>query len=141
MKRRFLGAAAALFVMSACVTVCAASCAIGTGGRVVLASDQVDPDVFLWDTRDRLVDFAAGHWNSSRTISEHTFLAKPGTRAVVIACTPAFAHPHYSDAQDVIHVKVVTGPFRGKQGWVMSSDLHLDPDGGNLSNQAAHRNR
>jgi hypothetical protein len=123
---------------SACGAADVANCAIAAGGHVILASDAVDPDVFIWDSRDRLVDFSAGHWGSSRTIFEHTVLAKPGTRAVVDACSPAFAHPHYSARQDAVRVKVLSGPFRGHFGWVLSSDLRGDTAERNVVGEGAN---
>jgi|SRR5579871_4222564 len=103
----------------------AAACSVSVGGPVVLESDAVDPDVFVWDSRERLVDYAAGHWGSTREIFAHTMLAKPGTRAKVIACYPGVAHPKFSAvAEDAIGVRIVGGPFNHRYGWVLSSDLH-----------------
>jgi len=102
-----------------------ALCAQTAGGRVVLESDAVDPDVFLWDSRTRLVDYAAGQWGNTRAIFAHTVLAEPGTRAAVVACVPAAAHPKYSTGdEDAIGVKIMSGPYRGRYGWVLSSDIH-----------------
>lgn len=140
MRSHFLCAAATLCLVSAAgAPASAANCSIGIGGRVILTSDAVDPDVFVWDSRDRLVDFSAGHWDSSRAITEHTILAKPGTRAVIDSCTPAFIHPHYSGAQDAIRVKVISGPFRGHFGWVLSSDLHPDAAAKNVVGEGTSR--
>jgi hypothetical protein len=103
----------------------AAPCAIGVGWRVVLASDAVDPDVFVWDSRSRLVDYAAGRWSDTKTIFAHTVLAPSGTEAVVISCAGGVAHPKYaSSEQDIIGVKVTRGQFRGRYGWVLASDAH-----------------
>lgn len=122
-----LGAVAALLLAGGLgAAASAATCSVNAGGHVVLASDAVDPDVFVWDSRDHLVEYAAGHWATSHEILEHTALAKPGTKAVVITCYAAFAHPHYSGPQDAIGVHIMTGPLRGKYGWVLSSDLHIE---------------
>jgi hypothetical protein len=100
-------------------------CTQNPGGRVVLESDAVDPDVFLWDSRTRLVDYAAGQWGNTRAIFAHTVLAEPGTRAAVVACVPAAAHPKYSTGdEDAIGVKIMSGPYKGRYGWVLSSDIH-----------------
>jgi hypothetical protein len=104
----------------------AANCSVSKENHVVLSSDAIDPDVFVWDTRDHLVDYAAARWDSSRAVSERTVLAKKGTHAVVKDCAPALAHPHYTEPQDVIQVLITTGPFRGHVGWVISADLHRD---------------
>jgi hypothetical protein len=100
-------------------------CAQNPGGRVMLESDAVDPDVFLWDSRTRLVDYAAGQWGNTRAIFAHTVLAEPGTRATVVACVPSAAHPKYSAGdEDAIGVKIMNGPYKGRYGWVLSSDIH-----------------
>jgi hypothetical protein len=101
-------------------------CTVSPGGRVVLESDAVDPDVFLWDSRDRLVDYAAGQWGNTRAIFAHTLLAEPGTQAMVVACYPAVAHPKFSTGdEDAIGVKIMSGPHRGRYDWVLSSDIHV----------------
>lgn len=102
----------------------AALCTATAGGRVILASEAVDPDVFLWDSRQRLIDYSAGQWGSTRAIIAHTLLAEPGTQAVVVSCAPAAAHPKYATSdEDAVGVKIMTGPHRGRYGWVLSSDV------------------
>ena len=111
--------------MLAVVPCRAASCAVNVGWRVVLASDAVDPDVFVWDSRGRLIDYAAGQWGNTQTIFAHTMLAQPGTQALVVTCAPGQAHPKYSSTdEDLVGVKVLTGQFRGRYGWVLASDTH-----------------
>ena len=118
-----------------------ALCTVTPGGRVILESDAVDPDVFLWDSRGRLVDYAAGRWDDTRAIFAHTLLAEPGTQAQVVACIPAVAHPRFSTGnEDAIGVRIVSGPHRGRYGWVLSSDIHLTrgASGQSSANAAAH---
>lgn len=106
-------------------------CSVTPGGRVVLESDAVDPDVFIWDSRDRLIDYAAGAWGNTRAIFAHTVLAEPGTQATVVSCFPSVAHPKFSTGdEDAIGVKIMSGPHRGRYGWVLSSDIHLSRGGG-----------
>lgn len=103
----------------------AAPCSVNVGWHVVLASDAVDPDVFVWDSRPRLVDYAAGQWGDTKAIFAHTMLVRPGTQALVIACAAGQAHPKYSSSdEDVVGVKVLSGPFRGRYGWVLAGDAH-----------------
>lgn len=110
----------------AAATARASECPGQSSSRVVLASDAVDPDVFLWDSRTRLVDYAAGQWGNTRAIFAHTILAEPGTQAMIVSCVPAVAHPKYgSSEEDAIGVKILSGPHRGRYGWVLSSDIHL----------------
>lgn len=115
----------AMLLLFSAAPVRAASCSVSIGWRVVLASDAVDPDVFLWDSRGRLIDYAAGQWGNTQAIFAHTMLAQPGTQAIVIAWAPGAAHPKYSSSDlDLVGVKVLTGPFRGRYGWVLSNDAH-----------------
>ncbi len=96
-----------------------------SGSRVSLMSDAADPDVFLWDSRERLIDYAAGQWGDARAIFAHTILARPGTAAVVVSCDSGVAHPRFqAGAQDAVGVRIMSGPYRGKFGWVLSSDIH-----------------
>jgi hypothetical protein len=124
MKRGALALPAAFAALVAFGTGAAGACTAVPGGRVVLESDAVDPEVFLWDSRVRLIDYAAGSWGSTREVVAHTMLAEPGTQALVVTCIPAAAHPKFASGDaDAIGVKVVTGPYRGRYGWVLSSDL------------------
>jgi hypothetical protein len=110
---------------TAAAATAAAICTASPGGRVVLESDAVDPDVFLWDSRGRLIDYAAGQWGNTRAIFAHTVLAEPGTQATVVSCYPAAAHSKVSSGdEDAIGVKIMSGPYKGRFGWVLSSDVH-----------------
>lgn len=120
MKPRFLWAAG-LLLTGSLPAAASAACSV----NVVLASDHVDPDVFIWDTRDHLVKFEEGHWGTSREVSERTILAKPGTRGVTDSCPP-FPRDDYARHQGVVHVKVTSGEFRGHWGWVLTSDFHVE---------------
>ncbi len=104
----------------------AASCTAPAGGRIVLQSDAVDPDVFLWDSRTQLVDYAAGQWGNTRSIFAHTLLARPGTQALVVSCVAGVAHPKFGTGdEDAVGVKIVNGRYKGRFGWVLSSDTHV----------------
>jgi len=94
----------------------AAGCPAPTS--VVLASSASDRDVFVWDSRVRLADYASGQWENTRAVFAHTILARQGTRAVIVTCPS-------SGAQDAIAVKVVSGPHRGRYGWVLPTDVHI----------------
>jgi hypothetical protein len=127
-------------VLSVAIAACfpaavsAADCSATPGGKVVLESDAVDPDVFMWDSRDRLVDYAAGQWGNTRAIFAHTVLAEPGTMALVVSCFPGVAHPKFSTGdEDAIGIKILKGPYKGRYGWILSSDAHLARPGGQSS--------
>ncbi len=120
-----LAAAVAAASLGGPAAAATALCTANPGGKVVLESDAVDPDVFLWDSRTRLIDYAAGQWGNTQAIFAHTVLAEPGTQATVIACFPSAAHPKFSTGdEDAIGVKIMSGPYKGRYGWVLSSDIH-----------------
>lgn len=92
---------------------------------VVLRSTDLDPDVFVWDAKQRAIDYAGGMWASTNEVMNHTTLAKPGTRAVVVACEAGAMRSKYAhELLDAIGVKIINGPNRGRYGWVTSEDVH-----------------
>ena len=95
---------------------------------MLLASETVDPDVLVFDSKARLVDYIAGRWSDAKTVMAHTLLAPSGTEAIAISCSPAAAHRKYSsDDLDVVGVKVTRGQFRGRYGWILATDAHPLP--------------
>ncbi len=101
-----------------------AACMLATGEPIVLRSSDFDPDVLVWDSRQRAIDYAGGNVHSATDVLNHTMLSKPGTRAVVIACIAATVRPRYtSDILDTVGVKITWGPNRGRYGWVTSDDV------------------
>jgi hypothetical protein len=105
----------------------AASCSVSTGAPVTLRSSDFDPDVLVWDSRQRAIDYVAGSIKNTNEVITHTVLSKPGTHAIVIACDPGSSKPRYSPlSEDTIGIKITTGPNRGRYGWVSSGDAHTD---------------
>jgi hypothetical protein len=103
----------------------ASTCALTTGAAVTLRSSDFDPDVLVWDSRQRAIDYVSGNIKSETEVLAHTLLSKPGTHAIVIACDPSSAKPRYSTlSEDTIGVKITSGPDRGRYGWVSSDDAH-----------------
>jgi len=118
--------ALAVFVLAVPALVYAAGCIPTVGAPVMLRSDPADPDVIVWDSRERLVAYVEGHWNSSQEVLTHTVLAVPGTHAQVVACYPGIARLKYGNGQrNAVGVRLTSGPFRGHYGWVISSDVHI----------------
>jgi hypothetical protein len=98
-------------------------CSLSVGQYVLLKSNRLDPDVFVWDNRARLIGYAAGEWKNTQDVLAHTILAKPGTRAIIIGCEPEVIHFRYEQAiQDAVGLKLVSGAQRGRYGWVASDD-------------------
>ncbi|HEX3467941.1 MAG TPA: hypothetical protein VHT05_07685 [Candidatus Elarobacter sp.] len=127
MVARILGALAVLTALS--VPAQAAPCAVPLGRSVALKSAELDPDVFVWDAKQRVVDYAGGYWRDTSDVLTHTVLAKPGTRAVVVQCTAGVVHQKYSpDTGDAIGIRLTTGPNKGHYGWVTSEDVHQVSD-------------
>ena len=119
---RALGGLALLAALS--FPVQAAPCGVPVGHSVALKSGDLDPDVFVWDTRQRVVEYASGHWGDTRDVIAHTVLAKPGTRAVIVQCAPGLVRREGTDARDAVGVRLVNGPNKGRYGWVTSDDVH-----------------
>jgi len=118
---RFLGAL--VLLAAASFSAQAAPCGVSPGHAVTLKSGDIDPDVFVWDARQRVVDYAGGYWGSDEVLA-HTVLAKPGTRAVIVQCMPAAVHTKAGSTRDAIGIKLVNGPNKGRYGWVTSDDVH-----------------
>jgi len=104
----------------------AEACSVRIGQRIALAAMSADPDVFIFDSRARLIDYAAGRFDEVKAVMAHTLLALPGTRAIVASCAPSAVKPKYSGNYfDAVGIKVTTGPYRGRWGWVSSEDLRV----------------
>lgn len=128
---RWPGTLAVLFVVlvtAALATHASAACVVTQGDRVVLASQGLDPDVFVWDSAQRLVEYLEGDYDTEMVL-HHTVLAQLGTKAVAVGCKEAAAHPKYSKTSaDLVGVKLTDGPSKGHYGWVVADDVRR-PDG------------
>ena len=123
MVARILSALAVLTALT--VPAQAAPCGVPVGRAVALKSSELDPDVFVWDAKQRVVAYAGGFWRGTNDVLVHTVLAKPGTRAVVVECTAGIVHQKYTtDPRDAIGIRLVSGPNKGHYGWVTSEDVH-----------------
>jgi hypothetical protein len=122
---RSLVAAALAVVCVSASPAGAISCAVTTGTSVMLRSSDFDPDVLVWDSRQRAIDYVSGNIKSTAEVLTHTVLSKPGTKALVVACDPGSSKPRYSTvAEDTVGIKITTGPHKGRYGWVSSGDAH-----------------
>lgn len=102
-----------------------ADCSASIGKHVFLFADNYNPDVFVWDSKQRLLDYEAGNWQIARILLPHALLVRAGTQAVVLGCNPNVVHPKYRLApSDAVGVKVVEGTYRGRYGWVLADDVH-----------------
>ena len=105
----------------------ASACVAARGSHVVLASQAMDPDVFVWDSMLRLTNYTAGKY-ATEDVLRHTILVSAGTEAVVVSCHDRAAHPRFSSNDaDAVGVKLSTGRYRGHFGWVISNDLRVSP--------------
>lgn len=101
-------------------------CLVPVGRSVTLKSADIDPDVFVWDARQRVIDYVGGYWRGTGDVLAHTLLAKPGTRATVIQCVAGVIHSRFAnDLQDAVGLRILSGPNRGRYGWVTGEDVHL----------------
>ncbi len=102
----------------------AAGCSVAVGQQILLAASEADPDVFVWDTKGRMVDYAMHSWSKARDVMEHTAIAKPGTRAVVVQCDAEIVKSKLvPESEDAVGIRLLTGSARGTYGWVTSEDV------------------
>ncbi len=100
-------------------------CHAAHGMRVTLFGGVDDPDVLIWDSRDRLISYAGGSSDTRQFLLPHAILNRPGTRAVVQSCVVGIVHPKFHmDAADAVGVLITSGKYRGRYGWVSSLDIH-----------------
>ena len=103
----------------------AAQCHAAHGMHVTLFGGVDDPDVLVWDSRDRLVTFAGGSSDTRKFLLPHALLTRPGTPAVVQECVAGLVLAKFrTDPEDAIGVLIMGGKYRGRYGWVSSSDVH-----------------
>jgi hypothetical protein len=99
-------------------------CAVAVGEPIMLRSSDFDPDVLVWDSRQRAIDYAAGSVHSASDVLNHTLLSRPGTRAIVLTCLAGTVKPKYSPGTlDTVGLMITSGPQRGRYGWVSSDDI------------------
>jgi hypothetical protein len=105
-----------------------ADCPPGQGQRVILAAEGANPDVFVFDSRERLARYVSGTWTSTKDIMAHTVLVSAGTLALVLQCRPGEVRvPYASSSLDVYGVRLLSGSHANRYGWVVGSDAHLQP--------------
>lgn len=106
----------------------ARACPIARGAALVLVSQELDPDVFLWDSADRLVRYAAGDYDVE-TVLRHTMLIRAFSRARLVGCRKQAIRPTATGGAAgssfiyLVGVRIVSGDARGRYGWVMSADV------------------
>ena len=90
------------------------------GVRVVLYGTSDDPNVFVWDSRERVLKYAYAKFRNVEGLLTHAVLAAPGTRAKVTSCVRvAQLNPPFH----VISIVITSGPLRGEIGWLRSTDI------------------
>ncbi len=102
----------------------AANCSVSRDQHVRLFGPAEDPDVLVWDSKMRLVEYSADSVTAISSLMPHAMLAHPGTYAVVERCEPGVVHARYHFAtDDAIAIRITSGRYRGRYGWVKSSDI------------------
>ena len=95
------------------------------GERVLLKSGTIDPDVFVWDLKPLMIAYASGIWPGTKDVLRHTLLMSPGTIGIVLACQSGAIRPNALPlAEDAVGIRITTGPYSGRSGWVASNDVH-----------------
>ena len=126
MNRNVLAVASLILIVMSSTLARATGCAALTNGQhIFLKSSDLDPDVFVWDSRVRVIEYSAGHWKNTTDVMNHTVLSKPGTRAVIVQCEKNVVHSKFAnEILDAVGIKIVAGPNRGHYGWVTSEDVY-----------------
>src|SRR5947209_3314226 len=92
-----------------------AECVAQPGAHVFLISNNYDPDVLVWDSKQRLLDYQSGGWRVARVLLAHALLARAGTGAILVACQVNVVHPRYQLAPtDAAGIKLTSGPYKGR---------------------------
>ncbi len=116
--------AAILALLCALLPLASSAQCLRSGTKVALLGSADDPDVFVWDSRYRLAVYQTGTYDAARALLPHAWVLHPGTRAVVVACAPGYVHPRFSaGTDDAVGIILLSGPYRGRSGWVTASDL------------------
>ncbi|HET7813880.1 MAG TPA: hypothetical protein VFL13_05865 [Candidatus Baltobacteraceae bacterium] len=101
------------------------ACHAPRGTHVTLFGGVDDPDVLVWDSKDRLVRYSGGSADTRQFLLPHALLGRPGTKAVVVSCSTGAVHPKFgAQDADAVGVMILSGKYRGRYGWVSSGDVH-----------------
>lgn len=123
MLKRVLSALLGVLLLPA---IARADCSGIPGSHIALFSSNYDPDVLVWDSRRRLLTYATDTYELAKLLLPHALLARAGTLAIVAVCYPNVVHPRYRVAPtDALRIRVTTGTYHGRYGWVMVDDVHV----------------
>ncbi len=126
MRHSILRTAAVAVLAILCSAAAIAACHVHPRERVVLFGVGDDPGVFLWDSRFRLRAYHSTSFDEAQALLPHALLLAAGTRAIVITCYRNDVQPKYSlSPEDAVEVRVLTGPQRGRTGWVIGGDIQV----------------
>ena len=115
---------AALFLAAMTWAPAYAECHLRSGDHIILYGTSDDPDVFVWDSRFRMREYQGGSWDQAQALLPHALLAPPGTRGIVSSCVSNFVQSKYSSLpDDAVGIEIVSGPLKGKLGWVLGADI------------------
>lgn len=107
------------------------ACPVARGAHIVLVSQELDPDVFVWDSPGKLTRYAVGDYDVG-TVLKHTTLVRAYSRAIALGCKNSAISASYAGSDGapvyVIGVRIASGKARGLNGWVLSTDVR-GPDG------------
>lgn len=119
------GALAVIGLIAIAPSLPAHACSAVRGQRVELASQALDPDVFVWDSPHLLVDYTRGFSDvryNAEAVLQHTILASAGTTAWVLACQKLYPSAVTPDDPEMLSIRLAAGPYRGRTGWVAAGD-------------------
>lgn len=113
----------ALLFALGCGTAAYADCGRAARGQTVtLFGGADDPDVLVWDSRDRLMQYESGSVDTRRFLLPHAVLMRPGVRVKVYSCVSNIVRPKFqTTTEDAVAVELHGSRLR--YGWVTSSDI------------------
>ena len=119
--------AIALIAVLLCTSVAFADCTLARGQAVTLYGGADDPDVLVWDSRDRLIQYEGGSADTRRFLLPHAILMRPGSHVKIAVCVANVVRPKFRfTAEDAVGVLIIDGRYARRYGWVRGSDIHGD---------------
>lgn len=92
------------------------------GSRILLAAQGMDPDVFVWDTAQRLVNYSNGAY-IVESVLKHSTLAPAGTQAVILSCRRFRVGVRPASAfTEIMKVRIFIQAGRPHAGWISAED-------------------
>ncbi|MGH7737838.1 MAG: hypothetical protein ACREMP_08230 [Candidatus Tyrphobacter sp.] len=104
----------------------ARACGVVPRGSVVLYGGGDDPAVLLWSSRFNLRAYHRATFDEAQSLVQRAQFVRAGTRARIVGCMRGFVRAPYGlGLDDAVEVRILSGPLRGKSGWISGSDIRF----------------